>query len=81
MIVVVVVPIPICVPAVSFHIPPAMTVFPAIRARFREIVPRICRLLALVAVVFDRFVQFVVGLDDSFLAVVCLRARSRSKQR
>lgn len=80
-IVVVVIPVAIGVPAVSLHIPPAMTVLPAILPRFGQLMPRMLRLFALPSMLLCGFVQTMVCLADSFLAIIGLGAGCRPKQR
>ena len=78
-IVVVIVPIAVPVPAASFHIPPAMTMLPAVMPRFRQLVAGVRRLFALPSMPFGGFVQLVIGLDDSFLAIIGTGARRQRK--
>jgi len=78
---VVIIPVAIRVPALSFHIPPAMSMFPTIVACFRQLAASFRCLLALPAVMFDGLMHPMIRLDDSFLAVIRLRARRRAKQR
>jgi hypothetical protein len=69
-IVVVIVPVALATPAVAFHIPPTMAVFPAVLAGFTEFGTTVRGLLALVSVVLNGFVQFVVGPNQSLLAII-----------
>jgi hypothetical protein len=69
-VVIVIVPIAIGVPAVSIFIPPAVVVFIAVGAGFPEFVPPVFGLRALHAVVFDGFMKFVVCLGDALLTIV-----------
>lgn len=80
-IVVVIVPIAVFVPAASFHIPPAMTMLPAVMPRLRQFVPGVRRLLAFPSMPFGGFVQLVIGLDDSFLAILGTGARRQTEKR
>ena len=75
-VVIVIVPIAIGVPAVSIFIPPAAVVFIAVGAGFPEFVPPVFGLRALHAVVLDGFMKFVVCLGDALLTVV-VRADNR----
>jgi hypothetical protein len=80
-VVVVVIPVAIPMPPASFHVPPPVPMLPAVAARFAKFVPCMFCLFALVAVMLDGFMQSVVGLDDSFLAIICRGAWCCSKQR
>ena len=75
-VVIVIVPIMIDVPAVRIFIPPAVVVFIAVGAGFPEFVPPVFGLRALHAVVLDGFMKFVVCLGDALLTVV-VRADNR----
>src|SRR6267142_2665379 len=81
MVVIVIVPVAIGVPAIAIFIPPAMTVFPARFAGFVQFVPPMRGLLAFISVVLDRFMQFVVGFSQTLLAAVGLRCRHAGKKR
>src|SRR5260221_3095100 len=70
MILVVIIPIAVGVPAVSVLIPPALPMRPAIFAGFVQFVAPVLRLLALSSVMFYRFVQFVICVYQSVLAAV-----------
>jgi len=69
-IMVVFVPIMIRAPAMSIFVPPAMAVFPAPGARFRQFVAIFRCLRAIPAVVLRGFVELMVCVDDALLAVV-----------
>jgi hypothetical protein len=69
-IMVVVVPITIRMPAMLVFIPPSMVGIPAALTRFVQIVAPVLSLLALVAVMLNSFVKSVVGFRDASLAVV-----------
>jgi hypothetical protein len=69
-IVVVFVPIMIRAPAMSIFIPPAMVVIPTPGARFRQLVAIFRGLGTIPAVMLRGFVEFMVCVDDAFLAVV-----------
>jgi hypothetical protein len=76
-VVIVVVPIALIVPAVSVFIPPAMRMFPAPGAGVSEFVAPMIGLRALPAVVFHGIVKLVIRVDDALLAIV-IRAEWRS---
>ena len=83
MVVIVVVPIAIGVPATTVFIPPAMAFVPAAFPRLVQIVARAVRLPAVPTVMLHGFVQFVIGFGDAALAttvVIGERAR-RSDER
>ena len=69
-IMVVVIPIVIRTPAMLVFIPPSMIRVPAALPRFVQHVAPMCRLLALIAVVLDGFMQLVIGFRNASLAVV-----------
>jgi hypothetical protein len=75
-VVIVIVPITISVPAVPIFIPPAVVVFIAVGAGFPEFVPPVFGLRAFDAVVLDGFMKFVVCLGDALLTIV-VRADNR----
>ena len=56
MVVIVVIPVAIRVPAITVGVPPTVVVFPAIVARFCELVSGMRGLLALVTVMLDGLV-------------------------
>jgi hypothetical protein len=66
----------------SFHIPPLVVLLPAILTSLGQFVPRVFGLLAVVAVMFDRFVQIMVGLFRAVLAfrLTSAHARHASKE-
>src|SRR5690348_17616667 len=59
-----IVPVAIGAPAVAVFIPPAMVVVPTAFAGFAQLMASVVRLPAVPAMVFDGFVQFVVGFRD-----------------
>jgi hypothetical protein len=63
-------PVTVGVPAPGVGVPPAVAVAPAIFASFGEIVTGAVGLGTAVAVVFDSFMEPVVGVVDASLAVV-----------
>lgn len=67
---IVVVPIPLGPPAMAIFIPPAVIRPPAPLALFAQFVTRIVGLRALVSIVFDGFVQPVVGPRNPALTIV-----------
>ncbi len=69
-VVIVVIPIAIVVPATAVFVPPAVPLVPAAFPRFAQFVPRMVRLPAVPAVIFDSFVQPVVCLGDAALATI-----------
>jgi len=75
-VVIVIVPITIGVPAVHIFIPPAVVVFIAVGAGFPEFVPPVFGFRALHAVVLDGFMKFVVCLGDALLTIF-VRADNR----
>jgi hypothetical protein len=77
-----VVPVTLIVPAMLVFIPPPVSVFPAPFSCLAELVPLMVRLSAVVTVLFNRTVQLVVRMAQSSLAiVVCLRARRPREKR
>ena len=81
MVVIVIIPVAIGVPAVTVGVPPTAVVFPTIVAGFCEFVSRMRGLLALPTVMLDGLVQPVIGVPDSLVAIVCFRARHSSEKR
>jgi hypothetical protein len=69
-VVIAVIPITVRVPAMPIFIPPTMAFPPATFASFTQLMPRMVRLPAVPAVVFDSLVQSVVCLDDAPLTAV-----------
>src|SRR6266850_8008721 len=77
-IVIVVIPVAICVPAMAVLIPPAVAFVPAAFPRFMQIVARTIRLPAVPPVVFHGFVQSVVRSGDTPSAgIIAFRGRPR----
>jgi hypothetical protein len=73
MIVVAVIPVVIAAPAVAIFIPPAMVQSPApFPCLVQFMTPTVC-LSAVPSMVFHGFVEFVVGLDNTPLAVIAIR--------
>lgn len=72
---VVVIPIAIRAPAMSVLIPPSVIAVPAALPRRSKLATPVFGLSALVAVMFDRFVQFVIGFRNPSLAIVVIGAQ------
>jgi hypothetical protein len=81
MVVIVIIPIVVGVPAALIFVPPAVAVFPAVRACFAEFVAPVFRFGALPAMVLDGFVKLVVSPGDALLAVVCPDAGGAGKEK
>src|SRR5260370_12483882 len=84
-IVVVVIPIASVTPPVPVFVPPAVPFVPAMFPRFVQFVPRMIRLPAVPAVVLHGFVEFVVRLGDTALAIAaairtCARRSGNGRQ-
>jgi len=75
-VVIVIVPITIGMPAVRIFIPPAVVVFIAVGAGFPELVPPVFGFRALHAVVLDGFMKFMFCLGDALLTIL-VRADNR----
>lgn len=73
-IVVMIIPVPLAVPATLIFIPPAMVAIPALLSGFMEFMTCTFRLLALRPVMFDGFMEPVIGVRNSALAIVILGA-------
>jgi hypothetical protein len=69
-VVIVIIPIPLGVPAVLIFIPPSMVGLPAGLARCVQFVAPMLSLFALRTVVLDGFVQLVISSGDAPLAIV-----------
>jgi len=82
-VVIVVIPIAIGMPAMAVFIPPAMPLPPATFARLVQIVAGAVRLPAVPAVMLHGFMQFVIGFGDAALAttVVIGECAGRSGER
>ena len=70
------VPVVFRAPLMRFHVPPLVILPPAIIARFGKFMARMFRLLAVVAVMLDGFVQVVVGFFGAVLALSLARLYS-----
>jgi hypothetical protein len=78
---IVIVPVPLVVPAMFVLVPPAVTVIPAPLPGFVELVSPVIRLCTVVTVLFDGAVQFVVCVNQLSLAIVaCIRSWRTCKQ-
>ena len=80
-IVVTVVPVTIGVPAVRIFVPPAVLVFIAVRAGFREFVAPVFSLRALRSVMLDRFMKLVVRLTDALLTILVCADNRRADEK
>jgi len=69
-VVIVVIPITIGMPATAILVPPAMSLSPAAFPRLVQIVARAVRLPAVPAVMLHGFVESVVGFGDAALALI-----------
>jgi hypothetical protein len=58
---VVVIPVVIRAPSVGFDVPPSVAVIPTIFPRFAQFVTRMLGLAAVPTVMFDRFVEVMIG--------------------
>jgi hypothetical protein len=70
MIVVVIIPIALGVPAMIFFAPPAMAVIPAIAASSGKLRAILGRLRAVPTVVFGSFMELVIYVGNTFVTVV-----------
>jgi len=81
-IMIVVVPIALLVPATLMFVPPSVSVFPTPFSCLAELVPLVVRLSAVVTVFFDRTIQLVVRMSQFSLAIVaCVRPRRSREKR
>jgi hypothetical protein len=69
-VVIVVIPIAIGVPAVSVLVPPAMRAAPAMLASFVQLVTGMVGLAAVPTMMLDGFMQLVVRASDATLTIV-----------
>jgi hypothetical protein len=72
LVVVMIVPIAIGVPAVAVFIPPFVEPAPASLPDLMQTVARTVRLLAVLAMMFNGFVELVIGLGRAMLAIVAI---------
>ena len=78
LVVVMIVPIAIGVPAMAVFIPPFVEPAPASLPDLMQIVARAVRLLAVPAMMFNGFVKLVIGLGYAMLAIVVIGNGARS---
>jgi hypothetical protein len=71
-IVVVIIPITVMMPAVFVHLPPLVVLSPAAFTRLMQLVAPVIRLVAVVSVVFDGFVEIVVRVCNPPPATVVI---------
>lgn len=74
---VVIIPVAVGMPAMAVFIPPPVGVSPAVLARFVQLLARVYHLSALPAMVFGSFVQPVIGFCDAPLARCFIGANCR----
>jgi len=74
---VVIVPVALGVPTMLVLIPPAVTVVPAVVARFAQFVPGFVGLLALASMMLDGVMKMVIRPGNSLLAIVVIGAQAR----
>jgi hypothetical protein len=77
MVVVMIVPIVLCMPAMTVFIPPFVILAPAILPRFMQLVARILRLWTVPSMMFRSFVKPVVGLRKPMPARIVIRNSTR----
>jgi hypothetical protein len=77
-IMVMIVPVAIGVPAMAVFIPPFVVPAPASLAGLMQVVARVVRLLAVPAMMFNSFVEPVIGLGNATLAVIVIGDSARS---
>jgi hypothetical protein len=78
-IMVVIIPITVRMPTMVVFIPPFMFRGPAVLPGLVQHVTPMFRLLAVIAVVLDGFMQIVIGFRNAVLAVVSAKVRSACK--
>lgn len=79
-IMIVLIPIAFRVPPVFVLIPPAMAVFPAVGARLSKLMAPVISLGTLPAMFGNGFMEMMICLDDTLLAIVFCPRGARSKQ-
>jgi hypothetical protein len=72
MVVVMIIPIVLCMPAMTVFIPPFVILTPAILPRFMQLVARILRLWTVPSMMLSSFVKPVVGLDQPMPASIVI---------
>ena len=65
-----VVPVLLRVPAMLILVPPAMPAVPAVLSRLAQVMASMLRLRALVPVMFNGFMQTVIGAGNTVLTIV-----------
>jgi hypothetical protein len=82
MVVVMIVPVAIGVPAMAVFIPPFMIPAPATLAGLMQLMARTVRLFAVPAMMLTSFVELVIGFGNVMLAIIVIgnSARSSSKE-
>jgi len=78
MVVVMIVPVAIGVPAMAIFIPPLVIPAPATLAGLVQLVARALRLFAVPAMMLTSFVQLVIGLGNAMLALIVIGDSARS---
>ena len=77
-IMIVLIPIAFRVPPVFVLIPPAMAVFPAVGARLSKFMAPVIGLGTLPAMFGNGFMEMMICLDDTLLAIVFCPRRARA---
>jgi hypothetical protein len=77
-VVVVIIPVPVGVPAMAVFIPPFVELAPAKLTRLMQLMPRTLRLWTVPAMMFRSFVKPVVGPDQAMSASIVVRNSTRS---
>ncbi|MGH9712264.1 MAG: hypothetical protein ACRD5M_03085 [Candidatus Acidiferrales bacterium] len=78
MVVVMIIPVAIAVPAMPVFVPPLVIPVPAILADLMQNVTSVFRLGAVPAVMFGGFVEFVIGFGNATLTICFISNRPRS---
>ena len=73
-VVVMIVPVPVGVPATAIFIPPFVELAPAILARLTQLVSRTLRLWTVLAMMLSCLVKLVVGVDQAMPASIVVRS-------
>jgi hypothetical protein len=80
-VVIMIVPVAIGVPAMAVFIPPLVVRAPATLAGFVQFVTRVVGLFAIPAMMFNSFVQPVIGPGNAMLALAFVGRRARSSRK
>jgi hypothetical protein len=72
-----IIPIVVCMPAMTVFVPPFVILAPAILPRLMQLVARILRLWTVPAMMFRSFVKPVVGLRKAMSARIVIRSSTR----